>query len=114
MAEYVGNMTRAYTADPDTFERESRAAYKDLWSLYDLNMDCLIEEDELVNIASSSVGHNNTITGMEYFDQFREPGGIVLNEIIEALVRFRTNVNKLGNDSSSAEIEKVAQSLKKI
>ena len=112
MSEYVGNMTEAYTSDPEKFERESRAAFKDLWSLYDRNMDCLLEMDELMRIAASSMGHNNTIAGMAYFDQFRQPGGILLGNIVDAWVRFRTNVNKFDNDTATAELEKVAKSLR--
>ena len=109
MSEYVGNMTEAYTSDPEKFERESRAAYEDLWSLYDRNMDCLLEEDELIRIAASSVGHNNTIAWMEYFDQFRQPGGIPQADMVDSWVKFRTNVNKNQKDTDSAQLEKVAQ-----
>ena len=109
MSEYVGNLTEAYTADPEKFERESRAAHKDLWSLYDLNMDCLLEEDEVMRLAASSVGHNNTIAWIEYFVHFRQPSGILLGDMVDSWVRFRTNVNRIHNETDSALIEKVAQ-----
>ena len=106
--DYVGNQTKAYTDDPDAFKEVVMAAYADLVPLYDLNMDCLIDQDELLGLSFKHLGHENTNAELEYFRIFKNPDGIPVNEMIETIFQFRTNDKKSANDTHM-EMEKILQ-----
>ena len=63
---FVGNITEAYRKDPVAFKKEIRAAIKDGMSMFDTNLDCLIEKEEFLH-GFQDIGRNNVVAEMEYF-----------------------------------------------
>ena len=90
-ADYVGNLTQEYRADPAAFEREFRAAFKELAQLFDTNDNFLIEKEEIKRGVLRRLGHNETVSQMKYFDVYKQPNGVPFNDFVEAWVQFRTN-----------------------
>ena len=79
-----------YLDDPEAFTKEIRALYQELFSMYDTNMDCLLDGRELVT-AFQENNRTNKVADMSYFSSFKEPNGIPASEIVEAWVQFHTN-----------------------
>ena len=85
----MGNVTKAYEDDPEAFEKEIRAVYKDVFTLFDTNMDCLLEKDEFVRALHDN-SHYDNISDIAYFNSFREPDGVPISQVLDAWIEFHT------------------------
>ena len=103
--EFVGNLTMEYTTDPEGFRETRRSGYKELIMLGDFNVDCLLEQDEFIREGFKNIGQNDTYAEMEYFNMFKEPQGIPLNEMIKVWFEFSTNeIERKHNNSVDIDI----------
>ena len=96
-SDFVGNMTQWYRANPDAFRSDILAAYKDLISLLDTNMDGYLGQNELV-LWAQACGHNDSVVDAELFEVYGEPNGIPLHEAVATWFQFRTNMEEVEND----------------
>ena len=104
---YLGNLTQAYMADSVEFERESRAAIKELASLFDANGNCVIEKNEIRMGVLSRLGHNSTISKMRYFDVYKRPSGIPIQMFVDAWAQFRTVVSRALDEPVQKTLEAI-------
>ena len=89
-SEYIGYVTAAYMEDPMAFKQHIQAAYVDLFSMYDTDMDCKLEKDEFIK-GLRATAHSNVLADLRYFREFKKADGIRLVDLTEAYVQFHTN-----------------------
>ena len=83
-------LTQAYVADPDAFIKEMRAAYRDVMTLFDANMNNMIEMDEHVR-TFKVFGHVSDTADMASFQMaYKGAESIPLEEVVNLVIEFRT------------------------
>ena len=107
-SDYVGNQTAWYTNDTEAYKSAVWAGYKDLVSLYDPNMDCLVDQEELLILNFKHLGHNRTNAELDYFNTFKNPDGIHVSEMAKSIFQFRTNDKEFANDTH-IEMERILE-----
>ena len=106
---FVGNLTEAYRSDPAAFMRESRAGFKEIASLFDMNQNCLIEKGEIRMGELQSLGHNKSVSKMRYFDVYKKPNGIPYEVFVDAWVQFKTNDSGMWDDPVQETLNNVEE-----
>ena len=100
--------TQAYVANPDAYINTMRAAYRDLLSLFDANMNNILEMDEHVR-ALKVYGHISDAADMASFRMaYKGAESISLEEVVNLMVEFRTGTaTTVQNDTLDEAIKAV-------
>ena len=106
--DFVGNVTKVFLEDNEGFRKEVRAAYKAAFTLWDKNMDGLLQRSEM-SFGFHLVGIQNKIK--DFFNTFDKPEGIPAMEYVEACTQFHANKEKSKNDLNTAPIERILDEL---
>ena len=94
-------VTEVYSKDVEGFKKEIAAAYKNLFPIMDINLDCVADSNEVI-LAMQVVGYNDKLADMKYFKSFNASKGVPLDELINAWVAFQTSTT---TDAESHAIE---------
>ena len=101
-SDFVGNMMQAYEKDPDAFKKEILAAYKVFFPIMDINMDCILDQDEFI-LMLKAFAHNRTHADLRYFKAFHMSEGIPVVDMVNGYSQFLFNETKFDDGSRSAE-----------
>ena len=81
--------TQSYVGDPDAYIKETRAAYRDLVTLCDANMNNMLEMDEHVRVLEV-YGHTNREANMASFKKaYKGAESVSLEQVVNLLLQFR-------------------------
>ena len=99
-SEFIGKVTATYMEDPIAFKQHIQAAYVDLFSMYDSDMNCKLAKDEFI-IGLRATAHFDILADLRYFSEFKKADGIPLVDLIEAYVKFHTNDKNIDEHAES-------------
>ena len=101
-------LTQAYVADPNAYVKEIRAAYRDLVSLFDANINNMIEMDEHMR-ALEVYGHINSAANMASFKMaYKGADSVSLEKAVNFWLQFWTGTTTTAQNDTIDEAIKTA------
>ena len=108
-SSFVAISTQAYEANPDAFMRGIKAAYTNVMSLFDVNMNRMIEIEEHVRFFKV-FGFTSDIDDMTSFGvAYNNTDSVPLADVIDIWLQFRSSTaTNAKNDTVDQAIRTVA------
>ena len=92
ISEYVENWAQAYKANPDAYAREVKAAFSDFFSMFDVNINSIIEIDEHMRFLKFH-GFTSEIDDMEFIRvAYNSTDSIPLADVINIWLQCETDI----------------------
>ena len=107
-SEYVTTFTEAYEANPNTYILEIRAAYRDFISLFDANMNNMLEIEEHVRLFKVFGRINNEAAKASFRIAYKTTESVPLDVVIDTWIRFRIGITTTTKNDSLDEAIKTA------
>ena len=107
--EYVRSCTMAYEANPDAYIRESKAGYADIMSLFDVNMNSMIEIDEHLRFMKTH-GFTRDLDDLQFYRvAYNNTESVPVADVIEMWLQFRAgSATNAKNDTIDQAIRTVS------
>ena len=95
-------------ADPDAYIKETRAAYRDLVTLCDANMNNMLEMDEHVRVLEV-FGHTNREANIASFKKaYKGAESVSLEKMVNLVLQFRIGTTTTAENDTIDEVIKTA------